>query len=71
MISNYSIDSTDIQIIVLGVEILCYLYLLFIEKAQKVFNISIVVFAVLALLLILINVPVQLALILIDNYCCS
>jgi|UPI0001958A56 asparagine N-glycosylation enzyme membrane subunit Stt3 len=70
MISNYSIDSTDIQIIVLGVEILCYLYLPFIEKAQKVFNISIVVFAVLVLLLILINVPVQLALILIDNYCC-
>jgi phenylpropionate dioxygenase-like ring-hydroxylating dioxygenase large terminal subunit len=42
----------------------CRNYLLFIEKLQRICNISIVVFAVVVLLLILINVPVQLAVIL-------
>ena len=41
----------------------CRNYLLFIEKAQRICNISILVFAVLALLFILKNVPVQLAVI--------
>jgi phenylpropionate dioxygenase-like ring-hydroxylating dioxygenase large terminal subunit len=47
----------------------CRNYLLFIEKAQRICNISTVVFAVVGLLFILINVPVQLAVIL-KNYCC-